>query len=536
MVSLLDLGWEVGQGVGVMRRMMIWLLLIAGLLPRLGAGEHWMHGRAGDPLAVPVWDEFFAEGPFRRPEGVERAVGENCREGWAAVFRLDDGAAERWFRAALEGDPENVEAMVGLAAANSGMPGRAAAAARQALAVMPEGAPGLMRELAAAWFGAAARLASAALTKDPGDGRAMRGLHEALCGRAWVLASAGAVDEAMAAAREAGEDCVLETAVRLEKWGVVRETSGRALAALPGPSLERIRWLHAETLGAARERDLLRMFPKLAAMRGAYEQMRVTPELADAAGLEAAANLIRETEGWIAVIQGQPVPVWPAVDVLVPAVRLVALMKAAGRESEIPAAFKEVVPAGVPEWRAAAAWMASVPDGLVARWSRGEGDGELMPDGKMGPMWSPVGAPGLPGMETAGPRVVIFFLGYRCDHCLKQLDIFRLWEARIRAAGASLVAVSVDNEERVARTWAGPDRTKEEPYPFPILADPELGRFKEWGAWDGFGGRPVHGTFVTDGAGKVRWQRMGTEPFYDAGAVVALLEALRVEKGGEAGK
>ena len=663
MVSLLDLGWEVGQGVGVMRRMMIWLLLIAGLLPRLGAGEHWMHGRAGDPLAVPVWDEFFAEGPFRRPEGVERAVGENCREGWAAVFRLDDGAAERWFRAALEGDPENVEAMVGLAAANSGMPGRAAAAARQALAVMPEGAPGLMRELAAAWvaslsalpaarvsdgasraellaagsrrkydageaakvlegrlaglaageplagmllarlrlsrgvgevdeamlrrgaekfpgqaldwlrrpgerpvpptreapsvaaaaawavgleragwlreaaawFGAAARLASAALTNDPGDGRAMRGLHEALCGRARVLASAGAVDEALAAAREAGEDCVLETAVRLEKWGVVRETSGRALAALPGPSLERIRWLHAETLGAARERDLLRMFPKLAAMRGAYEQMRVTPELADAAGLEAAANLIRETEGWIAVIQGQPVPVWPAVDVLVPAVRLVALMKAAGRESEIPAAFKEVVPAGVPEWRAAAAWMASVPDGLVARWSRGEGDGELMPDRKMGPMWSPVGAPGLPGMETAGPRVVIFFLGYRCDHCLKQLDIFRLWEARIRAAGASLVAVSVDNEERVARTWAGPDRTKEEPYPFPILADPELGRFKEWGAWDGFGGRPVHGTFVTDAAGKVRWQRTGTEPFYDAGAVVALLEALRVEKGGEAG-
>jgi peroxiredoxin len=278
------------------------------------------------------------------------------------------------------------------------------------------------------------------------------------------------------------------------------------------------------------------MFPKLAAMRGAYEQMRVTPELADAAGLEAAANLIRETEGWIAVIQGQRVPVWPAVDVLVPEVRLVALMKAAGRESEIPAAFKEVVPAGLPEWRAAAKWMASVPDGVVARWSRGEGDGELMPEGKMGPMWSPVGAPGLPGMETTGPRVVIFFLGYRCDHCLKQLDIFRLWEARIRAAGASLVAVSVDNEERVARTWAGPDRTKEEPYPFPILADPELRQFKAWGAWDGYGGRPVHGTFVTDAAGKVRWQRTGTEPFYDAGAVVALVEALRVEKGGEEGK
>jgi hypothetical protein len=41
---------------------------------------------------------------------------------------------------------------------------------------------------------------------------------------------------------------------------------------------------------------------------------------------------------------------------------------------------------------------------------------------------------------------------------------------------------------------------------------------------------------VTDAAGKVRWQRTGTEPFYDAGAVVALVEALRVEKGGEEGK
>jgi peroxiredoxin len=663
LVSLLDLGWEVGQGMGVMRWMMIWLLLLAGLLPRLVAGEHWMHGRGVNPLAVPVWDEFFAEGPFRRPEGVERGVAESCREGWAAVLRLDDGAAERWFRAALEREPENGEAMVGLAAANSGMPGRAAAAARQALVVMGEGASGLMRELAAAWvaslsalpsarvsdgasraellaagsrrkydageaakvleerlaglaageplagllvarlrlsrggggvddvmmrlgaekfpgqamdwlrrpgerpvppalvapsaaaaaawaagleragwlreaaawFGEAARLASVALTADPGDGRAMRGLHEALCGRARVLASAGMVEEALGAAREAGDLCVLETAVRLEEWGVVRETSGRALAALSGPSLERIRWLHAETLGAARERDLLRMFPKLAAMRGAYEQMRVTPELAEAAGLEAAANLIRETEGWIAVIQGQPVPVWPTVDALVPVVRLVSLMKAAGREAEIPAALKEVVPTGLPEWRAAAAWMASVPDGMVARWSRGEGDGELMPERAMGPMWSPAGAPGLVGMETAGPRVVIFFLGYRCDHCLKQLDIFKLWEARIRAAGASLVAVSVDNGERVARTWAGPDRTKEEPYPFPILADPELGQFKAWGAWDGYVGRPVHGTFVTDGAGKVRWLRTGTEPFYDAGAVVALVEALRVEKG-EAGK
>ncbi len=649
--------------MGVMRWMMIWLLLLGWLVPRLVAGEHLMHGRGGNPLAVPVWDEFFAEGPFRRLEGEERGVAENCREGWAAVLRLDDGAAERWFRAALEREPENGEAMVGLAAANSGMPGRAAAAARQALAVMGESAPGLMRELAAAWvaslsalpaarvsdgasraellaagsrrkydageaskvleerlaglaageplaglllarlrlsrgvgevdeemvrrgaekfpgqaldwlrgpgerpvpparvapsvaaaaawaggleragwlresaawFGEAARLASAALTADPGDGRAMRGLHEALCGRARVLASAGAVDEALEAAREAGDSCVLETAVRLEEWGVVRETSGRALAALSGPSLERIRWLHAETLGAARERDLLRMFPKLAAMRGAYEQMRVTPELADAAGLEAAANLIRETEGWIAVVQGQPVPAWPAVDALVSAVRLVALMKAAGREAEIPAAFKEVVPMGLPEWRAAAAWLAPVPDGMVARWSRQEGDGELMPERAMGAMWSPAGAPGLPGMETAGPRVVIFFLGYRCDHCLKQLDIFKLWEARIRAAGASLVAVSVDNAERVARTWAGPDRTKEEPYPFPILADPELGHFKAWGAWDGYGGRPVHGTFVTDGAGKVRWQRTGTEPFYDAGAVVALLEALRVEKGKEKG-
>jgi len=663
-VSLLDLGWEVGQGMGVMRWMMIWLLLVAGLLPRVVAGEHWMHGRGGDPLAVPVWDEFFAEGPFRRPEGAERGVAESCREGWAAVLRLDDGAAERWFRVALEREPESGEAMVGLAAANSGMPGRAAAAARQALAVMGEGASGLMRELAAAWvaslsalpaarvsdgasraellaagsrrkydageaakvleerlaglasgeplagmllarlllsrgeggvdeammrrgaekfpgqaldwlrgpgerpvppareapsadaavawasgleragwlreaaawFGEAARLASVALTADPGDGRAMKGLHEALCGRARVLASAGAVDEALEAAREAGEACVLETAVRLEEWGVVRETSGRALAALSGPSLERIRWLHAQALGAARERDLLRMFPKLAAMRGAYEQMRVTPGLAEAAGLEAAANLIRETEGWIAVIQGQPVTGWPAVDALVPVVRLGALMKAAGREAEIPAAFKELVPAGLPEWRAAAAWMASVPDGMVARWARREGDGELMPEGKMGPMWSLVAAPGLPGMETAGPRVVIFFLGYRCDHCLKQLDIFRLWEARIRAAGASLVAVSVDNAERVARTWAGPDRTKEERYPFPILADPELGRFKAWGAWDGYGGRPVHGTFVTDAAGKVRWQRTGTEPFYDAGAVVALLEALRVENGEAEGK
>lgn len=49
--------------------------------------------------------------------------------------------------------------------------------------------------------------------------------------------------------------------------------------------------------------------------------------------------------------------------------------------------------------------------------------------------------------------------------------------------------------------------------PFPLLADPELAAFRAWHCHDDFEAMPLHGTFLVDADGAVRWQDVSFEPF-----------------------
>ena len=51
--------------------------------------------------------------------------------------------------------------------------------------------------------------------------------------------------------------------------------------------------------------------------------------------------------------------------------------------------------------------------------------------------------------------------------------------------------------------------------PFPMLCDPELAAFKAWRCFDDFEGMSLHGTFLVDQDGRVRWQDISYEPFMD---------------------
>ena len=51
---------------------------------------------------------------------------------------------------------------------------------------------------------------------------------------------------------------------------------------------------------------------------------------------------------------------------------------------------------------------------------------------------------------------------------------------------------------------------------FPSWPDPELTAFKAYRAFDDFEQIPLHGTFLVDAAGLVRWQDISYEPFRDA--------------------
>ena len=49
----------------------------------------------------------------------------------------------------------------------------------------------------------------------------------------------------------------------------------------------------------------------------------------------------------------------------------------------------------------------------------------------------------------------------------------------------------------------------------PMLPDPKLDLFKAYHAFDDFESQPLHGTFLIDAQGNVRFQRISAEPFLD---------------------
>ena len=52
--------------------------------------------------------------------------------------------------------------------------------------------------------------------------------------------------------------------------------------------------------------------------------------------------------------------------------------------------------------------------------------------------------------------------------------------------------------------------------PIRLVANPDLDVFKRFRAFDEFENQPLHGTFLIDAAGWVRWQDISYEPFMDA--------------------
>ena len=47
----------------------------------------------------------------------------------------------------------------------------------------------------------------------------------------------------------------------------------------------------------------------------------------------------------------------------------------------------------------------------------------------------------------------------------------------------------------------------------PLLCDPKMQTFSDWSAFDDFEGMPLHGTFLVDRDGMIRWQDISYEPF-----------------------
>jgi peroxiredoxin/thioredoxin-like negative regulator of GroEL len=149
----------------------------------------------------------------------------------------------------------------------------------------------------------------------------------------------------------------------------------------------------------------------------------------------------------------------------------------------------------------------------------------------LGPLsWMPPTAPGLSLKDGNGkkislkdyagkPVLVLFFLGSACDKCMEQVNAFAAESDGFKKAGIEIVAVSLDPQEQVKKMKA---------MPFPILANPDLKTFKSWKAFDDFEDMALHGTFLVDATGKLRWMDTGFAPFTDAKFVLG--EAQRLLK------
>jgi peroxiredoxin len=110
------------------------------------------------------------------------------------------------------------------------------------------------------------------------------------------------------------------------------------------------------------------------------------------------------------------------------------------------------------------------------------------------------------------PVVLLFFLGNGCLHCAEQIHAFGEAHKQFEEAGIALVGVSSDDRDGLKLSI---ENYKGGNIPIPLVADNSLATFKAYRCFDDFERQPLHGAFLVDGEGKVRWQDIGFEPFMD---------------------
>ena len=142
----------------------------------------------------------------------------------------------------------------------------------------------------------------------------------------------------------------------------------------------------------------------------------------------------------------------------------------------------------------------------------------------LGPLtWSPLPAGGFTVEDTDGRSwslarhkgrnvLAIFYLGGTCPHCLQQLQLVGKEADAFRSLNTDVVAIGTDD---LASTKALNLNGEGVRFPMPMLPDPTLSLFKSYRCFDDFEQRPLHGTFLIDGEGRVRYQNVSSEPFLD---------------------
>ena len=141
------------------------------------------------------------------------------------------------------------------------------------------------------------------------------------------------------------------------------------------------------------------------------------------------------------------------------------------------------------------------------------------------PGWSLTDATGKPvslAQFKGRPLVLIFYQGASCLHCVTQLNSFAEKAKEFANSGIAVVGIGTDAPDELKDLAAS---YQDGGFPFPLLSDAKLNAFKAYRCVD-FNNKPLHGTFLIDAQGAVRWRQISDRPFNDPALVLGQAKQL----------
>ena len=133
----------------------------------------------------------------------------------------------------------------------------------------------------------------------------------------------------------------------------------------------------------------------------------------------------------------------------------------------------------------------------------------------LAPVWSATDSEGeMRSTKQFGnrPLVLVLYLGFGCVHCAEQLKEFAPMVEKYRDAGIDLAGISTETLSQLKSGLKNYDSAMR----LPLMSNPEVDIFKAFRCYDDFEGLPLHGTFLIDTNGRIRWQDIGYKPFMDS--------------------
>ncbi len=134
----------------------------------------------------------------------------------------------------------------------------------------------------------------------------------------------------------------------------------------------------------------------------------------------------------------------------------------------------------------------------------------------------------LSAQTSHGPVVVVFYLGFTCMACVTHLVELEAAMPQFRERGAEVWAISADSPE-----FSQERMSKYGHFQIPLLSDPAHAVATAFGAWKPIpggekdDGEALHGTFLIDRGGSIRWVYLGDRPFEDIEALLDELDRLK---------